>query len=73
MKKYLFSVSFLSLVLFVDYILIVLVACAADACGAESQFFQGAYKFIGLTIIGATLMSAGVYLRQMLSKLLSIN
>ncbi|MDA3907353.1 MAG: hypothetical protein PF484_14875 [Bacteroidales bacterium] len=72
MKKYLFILSFLSLVLFIDYIIIIVAATVFSLSGIEIHFFQETYKIIGLTLVGISLLSAGIYLRIILPRLPSI-
>jgi len=69
MKKYLFTLSFLALILFIDYVLFIIIAIVFNLSGAEYQFFQGTYKIIGISIVGISILSAGLYLRNMLPKL----
>lgn len=73
MKKYLFTLSFLSLVLFIDYVLFILVAVVFNLSGAEYQFYQGPYTLIGFSIFVISLLGAGVYLYQLLPRLFSID
>jgi len=69
MKKYLFALSFLSLILFIDYVLFIIIAFAIKISGAEYQFFHGPYKLILISIIGISLLGAGTYLYYMLPRL----
>jgi hypothetical protein len=69
MKKYLFILSFLSLILFIDYIVIIVAAAVFSLSGVEIHFFQESYIIIGFVIVGISLLIAGLYLRNMLPKL----
>ena len=73
MKKYLFTLSFLALIFFTDYILIVLIAFVFNISGVESQFFYGPFKFIGFAIIGFSFLGALMYLRNVLPKFSSLD
>jgi len=68
MKKYLFTLSFLALIFFIDYFLIVLTALVLNVSGVESQFFYGPFKYIGFTIIGVSLFGSMLYLRRVMPK-----
>jgi len=72
MKKYLFILSFLSLIIFIDYIIIIVAAATFSLGGVEIQSFQESYQIIGTVIIGISLIGAGVYLRNVLPKLPAI-
>lgn len=73
MKKYLFILSFLSLVLFIDYIIIIVAATVISLGGVEIRSFQETYKIIGFAIVGISILGAGFYLRNLLPKLPAIH
>lgn len=73
MKKYLFILSFLSLVLFIDYVVIIITASIFSFSGIEIHFFQETYKTIGFAFVGTSFIAAGFYLYNLLPKLPAIH
>ncbi len=51
MKKLLVLFSVLSLILFVDYIVIAVIGCFANVCGAKEGFYCGMFCYIALAVV----------------------
>ncbi|MBN1251289.1 MAG: hypothetical protein JXR51_00500 [Bacteroidales bacterium] len=61
MKKFLFFLLAISIILFVNYIIISLIGCIAGACGAGSDFYCNFFcKFAVFLIIASILIPIGI-------------
>ncbi len=58
---FLFSVI-LALILFIDYLLLAVAGCIANACGAGQSFFCGPFCYMGIALLGLSLLvPAGIW------------
>jgi hypothetical protein len=61
MKKLLLVTGVLSFIIFIDYIVVAVIGCFANACGASDAFYCGPFCYIALAVVTVSLL-ASLYL-----------
>jgi len=51
---------FLPILLFLDWIIMIVVGCASNICGANVIFFSTAYYYFGVILLALTLLFIGI-------------